>query len=576
SVTLTGTTSVGTTTSLTSTGASGNITATDGDNDFGGVVTVNTAHLTATGNANLVDSNSLTLGTTNVGGDLGATATDALEMGATNVGGELAASGTSVTLTGTTSVGTTTSLTSTGGDITDTGDGNLQATETTDLNAAGNITLDNSANNFGGEVTTTATGNANLVDSDDLTLGTTNVDGNLNATATDALEMGTTDVGGSLTATGNDVTVTGIMETDGGKINIHAENNFLLSGGTIRRDGGGYITKLDHTIIEPDPTYPLEMLSGIVDLGVVNLGFKVETTMTNVNFGGKVNWSNGEVFHLPATGPNQNIYNFSESTRFTSSQSYLAQTVTITVYADFQNKIIISEGNPQNALTQTTLELDIDPADSNAPVTMEVIRPQLRKMLYVTTFVENGFEPKPTLIASLADFDENDQSGLPPNILESRSYYLRRVVNGKEISNDISITAEQFNSTDDLYAELPDDRYRLYVKLEDGSEQLILEIDVRDGIAVEVDDDEVKQSPDSIPNNDDKLMRADESIPSPENDNLDPKKPVAATNPADILSIDEFSSEKISKRMDPVLKTAPPRPVLVGKLVVHVNEEINP
>ncbi|MFW6212674.1 MAG: hypothetical protein ACOC8L_07215, partial [Spirochaetota bacterium] len=186
------------------------ITLTNPANNLGSSVL-----LTTTGNAEIVDASGLTLGTSNVGGNLTATAVtgNITDSGTVTVGGDAtfttSAGGADINLdtlaiTGSVSLSTTGgggnativnsgplafgasavegNLTATaGGAVTQAGALDVNGTTTVDAGAAP-ITLTNAGNDFTGAVALTTTGanDAAVVDTNALTLGASSLGGNLN------------------------------------------------------------------------------------------------------------------------------------------------------------------------------------------------------------------------------------------------------------------------------------------------------------------------------------------------------------------------------------------------------------
>jgi len=216
-----------------------NVTLNNSANDFG------TVSFTSAVIVDINDTNALTLGVSNVSGNLTVDAGDAVALnGAISIGGDLdieadannanggAISGSgAITVTGTTTLDTGTPA-------------------TTD----NDITLTTAGNNFGGAVSIVAANDVSLVDANALDLGTSNITNNLTATTTlgNLTDSGTVTVGGtaSFTTNGEDadinlgtLAVTGAVSatTDGGTDNIGANvtlvNTIALDLGTTSVDG---------------------------------------------------------------------------------------------------------------------------------------------------------------------------------------------------------------------------------------------------------------------------------------------------------------------------------------------------
>ncbi|WP_439894262.1 two-partner secretion domain-containing protein (plasmid) [Ralstonia sp. 25C] len=194
---------VGGGTTIASTGNENSISLTNSGNAFGGPVA-----LSAT-NATLVNGTALVLGTSNLSGNLSATASGISQTGAVNV------SGTSTFNAGTSA-----------------------------------ITLANTGNTFGGAVSLTGS-NATLVDSGALTLGTSALTGNLNATAAGISQSGALAVAGTttldsgssaiaLTNTGNALTTLAVTQASG----VDVVNGRALTVTNVASAGGTKFTTL--------------------------------------------------------------------------------------------------------------------------------------------------------------------------------------------------------------------------------------------------------------------------------------------------------------------------------------------
>ena len=192
------------TTSLTSTGA-GNDILLAGTNDFGTSLSL-TTDVAAGSDATLIDTTSVSLAASSIGGLLDLTATGIDIAGAVSAGSlDLGASGGALTdTTGSLSIAGNAALTVTGTSV---------------------LTLDNVANEFATVLLNSGTGAVTLVDATAVSLGASTVGGLLDLTATgiditgavsaasldlDASGGALTDTGGSLSVAGNAVlTVTG-------------------------------------------------------------------------------------------------------------------------------------------------------------------------------------------------------------------------------------------------------------------------------------------------------------------------------------------------------------------------------
>ena len=194
---------VGGSTTIASTGNENSISLTNSGNAFGGPVA-----LSAT-NATLVNGTALVLGTSNLSGNLSATAQGISQTGAVNV------SGTSTLNAGTSA-----------------------------------ITLANAGNTLGGAVSLTGS-NATLVDGGALTLGTSALTGNLNATAAGISQNGALSVAGTttldggssaiaLTNTGNALTTLAVTQASG----VDVVNGRALTVTSVASAGGTKFTTL--------------------------------------------------------------------------------------------------------------------------------------------------------------------------------------------------------------------------------------------------------------------------------------------------------------------------------------------
>ena len=163
------------------------------------------------------------------------------------------------------------------------------------------------------------------------------------------------------------------------------------------------------------------------------------------------------------------------------------QDLVVTFQSDVNNQIVFIA----NGETLTTSEIEIrlrGPLDGLiSAITIET--PEIPDLVSVTQVEEIPFE---TTVENLNDVTEvqvvvNNQS--EAEVEQERKYQLRLVIGKDEERNicDLSANALDQEELTQLFNTLPDDRYRIYLILEDNTEQRVLDVNIRDKQAVEVE-----------------------------------------------------------------------------------------
>jgi hypothetical protein len=115
--------------------------------------------------------------------------------------------------------------------------------------------------------------------------------------------------------------------------------------------------------------------------------------------------------------------------------------------------------------------------------------PELRAIPSVVDSTIPSFAVNQTTIIAPADFDDFESSELDSGGEEDKRYYELRLVdqNNDDVGEPILLPEDILdeNQLKKLFRNLPDDHYRIYLILEDGSEQLVFDINIRDQEAVD-------------------------------------------------------------------------------------------
>ncbi len=170
------------------------------------------------------------------------------------------------------------------------------------------------------------------------------------------------------------------------------------------------------------------------------------------------------------------------------------QDMVVTFQSDKNNQIVfVANGE---ILTSRDVKIKLrGPLDGLiSAITIE--SPEVPELVSVTQIDEIPFE---TTVENLNDVSEAQfivSNNSQAEIEQERKYVLRLVVTDesgeeKEIDiGDLSSDALDQEKLPQLFESLPDDRYRIYLILEDGSEQSVLDVNIRDKQAVEVESED--------------------------------------------------------------------------------------
>jgi hypothetical protein len=175
----------------------------------------------------------------------------------------------------------------------------------------------------------------------------------------------------------------------------------------------------------------------------------------------------------------------------TGETSFGNKEILVTFHSDRDNQIVFVAGGETLTTREVKLELKA-PADG-LMTAIPITSPEMPDLVSVTQAEELPFEINAETMNDFAKVQFAINSHSESEIEQERSYVLRLVVTDElgeekeiEISNISSDVLDQ-EKLPALFASLPDDRYRIYLILEDGSEQSVLDVNIRNHQAVEVE-----------------------------------------------------------------------------------------
>ncbi|MFT5300679.1 MAG: hypothetical protein ACI814_001459, partial [Mariniblastus sp.] len=415
--------------------ADGEINLNSGNNDFRGAINATGA------NINFVDKNSIDLGAVATPGNLKVTA---------------------------------------GGEVTDSGAQTIAGS--TDICAAGSdIVLNDGGSDFVGAVTAQGN-NITVLDTNVLNVGNVTAAGNIDLRAVSDLVM----TSGAMIET----TIAGsrIDGVAGGIIDMRG------GAGINRAMGGGNKVVLSTLNLFTDVSSPLSSngYSNIDEFGNVTVATTIGIlTADDRNYGFQIDWNDDRdpnpTASLPADKSPGDANIATHMYQFGIGRPFRTQTISVTVVADFENMISLVQAGV--LLTTQVITLDLSAPIGEVPMQSVISIPVLREIPSVVDSRIQPFEVNQTTIIVPTDFDDFESPELDSGGDEDNRYYELRLVdqNNTDAGEPILLPEDILdeNQLKKLFRNLPDDHYRIYLILEDGSEQLVFDVNIRDQEAVD-------------------------------------------------------------------------------------------
>ncbi len=287
-----------------------------------------------------------------------------------------------------------------------------------------------------------------------------------------------------------------------GRIVVNTTGNFVFDPGAVLLAGSGNLATraVVRQLIPTVNVQPVVNFLGVnLDTnGDVRLGLVFPGPQGHEeNFKIVVDWGDGQIDTFPPTADAQG------NTRFVSNTPYV-----------FTHQYAFNPGKDSAANIPFIVRVTADAADrisltaanlANNQVLNREVRGEftvpskgIAEMLVVSGEVEETVTVVAPMTHTMQVVTEQNNvlltTAFIPNSLGGdagaegiRKYVLRIVLAGQGESEDIPLTNEALNDLDLLFGRLADDHYRIYLIKEDGTEQLMKDVFLRNHVPVETD-----------------------------------------------------------------------------------------